>query len=92
MTDASMIFDPVARTVINARIPDTTRRIIISDLIGALAEHGWNTPDQSLERFLDDLPTVSAFADHDIHLADRRCCDLEFGPPARPVVINGRPA
>ncbi|HET6691724.1 MAG TPA: hypothetical protein VFG74_12755 [Miltoncostaeaceae bacterium] len=73
-SSANSIFDPVARALIDAGADDTTKRRVLGDLIGGLQDGDWDTEDESLEEFLDDPAVVAAFADRNVHLADRRCC------------------
>jgi hypothetical protein len=80
---ANAIFNPVARSLIDAGAPDETKRKVLGDLIGGLQEGDWDTEDESLEDFLDDPAIVQAFADRGVHLSDRRCCRAEHaGDPA----------
>jgi hypothetical protein len=66
-----------ARALIDAGVSDQTKRKVLGDLIGGLRDGDWDTEDESLEDFLDDPATVQAFADHNVHLDDRRCCRAE---------------
>lgn len=82
-SSANDIFNPVARTLREASVSDQTRRKVLGDLIGQLQHNDWDTEDESLEDFLDDPAIVAAFADHNVHLSDRRCCRAEHaGDPA----------
>jgi hypothetical protein len=76
-SSANQIFNPVARALRDADTDDTTKRKVLGDLIGGLQEGDWDTEDESLEEFLDDPAIVQAFADHGVHLSDRRCCRAE---------------
>jgi hypothetical protein len=87
---ANAIFDPVARSLIDAGVDDTTKRKVLGDLIGGLQEGDWDTEDESLEDFLDYPAIVSAFADHNVHLSDRRCCRRELGADPRQSLIRMR--
>lgn len=73
-SSANEIFNPVARALTEAGVSDQTKRKVLGDLIGGLQHGDWDTEDESLEEFLDDPAIVQAFADHDVHLSDRRCC------------------
>jgi hypothetical protein len=73
-SSANRIFNPVARALQDANVPDETRRTVLGDLIGGLQNGDWDTEDESLEDFLDDPAIVAAFADHGVHLSDGRCC------------------
>jgi hypothetical protein len=76
-SSANEIFNPVARSLIDAGADDTTKRKVLGDLIDRLQDGDWDTEDESLEDFLDDPAIVQAFADHNVHLSDRRCCRAE---------------
>jgi hypothetical protein len=89
-SSANSIFDPVARALIEAGADDTTKRKVLGDLIGGLQDGDWDTEDESLEGFLHDPAIVSAFADHDVHLSDRRCCRRELGADPRQSLIRMR--
>ena len=80
---ANQIFNPVARALIEAGSSNQTKRTVLGKLISQLQDGDWDTEDESLEDFLDDPAVVQAFADHDVHLSDRRCCRAEHaGDPA----------
>ncbi|MFE2965539.1 hypothetical protein ACFXKC_18035 [Streptomyces sp. NPDC059340] len=87
---ANQIFNPVARSLIDAGAPDETKRKVLGDLIGGLQEGDWDTEDESLEDFLDDPAIVQAFADRDVHLSDRRCCRRELGIGPREALLRMR--
>ncbi|MFE2967546.1 hypothetical protein ACFXKC_28510 [Streptomyces sp. NPDC059340] len=87
---ANAVFNPVARSLIEAGVDDTTKRKVLGDLIGGLQEGDWDTEDESLEDFLDDPAIVQAFADHDVHLSDRRCCRRELGIGPREALLRMR--
>jgi hypothetical protein len=89
-SSANQIFNPVARALIDTGVPDETKRKVLGDLIGGLQDGDWDTEDESLEDFLDDPAIVSAFADHNVHLSDRRCCAREIGADVRQVIIGMR--
>ncbi|MBA4865953.1 hypothetical protein H1V43_32335 [Streptomyces sp. PSKA54] len=76
-SSANQIFNPVARALREAGVSDQTKRKVLGDLISGLQDGDWDTEDESLEDFLDDPAIVQAFADHDVHLSDRRCCRAE---------------
>ncbi|MET8694755.1 hypothetical protein ABZV65_19680 [Streptomyces bauhiniae] len=73
-SSANRIFDPVARALQEASVDDPTKRKVLGDLIRGLQEGDWDTEEESLEDFLDDLAIVAAFADHGVHTQDARCC------------------
>jgi hypothetical protein len=86
-SSANEIFNPVARALIDTGADDTTKRKVLGSLIGGLQDGDWDTEDESLEDFLDDPAIVAAFADHDVHLSDRRCCRAEHaGDPAADLI------
>lgn len=89
-SSANEIFNPVARSLQEAGVSDETKRKVLGDLIGGLQDGDWDTEDESLEDFLDDPAIVAAFADHNVHLSDRRCCARELGADARAVLIGMR--
>ncbi|MGW1497544.1 hypothetical protein ACWCQW_02950 [Streptomyces mirabilis] len=89
-SSANAIFNPVARSLIDAGAPDETKRKVLGDLIGGLQDGDWDTEDESLEDFLDDPAIVQAFADHDVHLSDRRCCRRELGIGPREALLRMR--
>jgi hypothetical protein len=74
---ANQIFDPVARSLIDAGVSDDTKLVVLGGLIRQLQDNDWDTEDESLEDFLDDPAVVQAFADRDVHLSDKRCCRAE---------------
>lgn len=65
------IFDPVARALINAGTAEAEREEVLAGLIPALQAEDWDTEQDSLDRFLNDPPTVRAFARHGITAEDR---------------------
>jgi hypothetical protein len=73
-SSANQIFNPVARSLQEAGVPDQTKRKVLGDLIGGLQDGDWDTEDESLEDFLDDPAIVAAFHDHNVHTQDERCC------------------
>lgn len=87
---ANAIFDPVARALIAAHASDEVKRKVLGDLIGGLQEGDWDTEDESLEEFLHDPAIVQAFADHNVHLSDRRCCRAEHANDPRQALIAMR--
>lgn len=89
-SSANSIFDPVARSLQDAGVPDATKRKVLGDLISGLQGGDWDTEDESLELFLDDPAIVSAFADSGVHLSDRRCCARELDADVRQVLIGMR--
>ncbi|NJP73385.1 hypothetical protein HCJ99_21390 [Streptomyces sp. C1-2] len=84
---ANRIFDPVAKALIETGADDNTKRKALGDLISELQDGDWDTEDESLEDFLNDPAIVSAFADRDVHLPDRRCCARELGVGPREALI-----
>jgi hypothetical protein len=76
-SSANEIFNPVARSLIDTGADDAAKRKVLGDLIERLQDGDWDTEDESLEDFLDDPAIVQAFADHNVHLSDRRCCRAE---------------
>lgn len=90
-SSANAIFDPVARALQDASTADDDKRKTLGDLITGLQGNDWDTEDESLEKFLDDPAIVSAFADHGVHLSDRRCCARELGVgPRRALLLMRR--
>jgi len=87
-SSANEIFNPVARSLQEVGVSDQTKRKVLGDLIGGLQDGDWDTEDESLEEFLDDQAIVSAFADHDVHLSDRRCCAREIDADLRRVIVD----
>ncbi|MFE2712272.1 hypothetical protein ACFXKI_09845 [Streptomyces mirabilis] len=87
---AHEIFNPVAKALQDTGADDTTKRKVLGDLIGNLQGNDWDTEDESLEDFLDDPAIVQAFADHDVHLSDRRCCRRELGIGPREALLRMR--
>jgi hypothetical protein len=87
-SSANQIFNPVARALIDAGADDTTKRKVLSNLIGGLQDGDWDTEDESLEDFLHDPAVVGAFADRNVHLPDRRCCRAEHASdPGRALLL-----
>lgn len=84
---ANRIFNPVAKALIETGADDNTKRKVLGDLISELQDGDWDTEDESLEDFLNDPAIVSAFADRDVHLPDRRCCAQELGVGPREALI-----
>ncbi|CAM5590949.1 hypothetical protein [Streptomyces purpurascens] len=89
-SSANSIFNPVARALSEAGAPDDTKRKVLGDLIGGLQDGDWDTEDESLEDFLHDPAIVKAFADKDVHLADRRCCRAEHAGSPRAYLMTMR--
>lgn len=85
---ANAVFNPVAKALQDSGADDTTKQKVLSGLIGGLQEGGWDTEDESLEKFLDDPAIVQAFADRNVHLDDRRCCLREPGADAGALLIR----
>ncbi|MFC8463378.1 hypothetical protein [Streptomyces sp. NPDC057250] len=73
------IFDPVARALIDAGTDPQTREDVLADIIEALQNEDWDTQQDSLDLFLNDPPTVAAFARHGITHPDH-----ETAQPAPP--------
>lgn len=63
---ANEIFDPIARALIELHAPDEMKVQILSNLIAQLQEMDWDTEDESLEEFKDDLAIVEAFRQHEV--------------------------
>ncbi|MFD5663427.1 hypothetical protein ACFWIK_00760 [Streptomyces anthocyanicus] len=84
---ANRIFDPVAKALQKANADDDTKRTVLGVLIRELQEGDWDTEDESLEDFLNDPAIVSAFADRNVHLYDRRCCARELGVGPREALL-----
>jgi hypothetical protein len=82
-SSANDIFNPVARSLIDAGVSDSTKLVVLGGLIRQLQDNDWDTEDESLEDFLDDPAVIRAFADRGVHLSDKRCCRAEHaGDPA----------
>lgn len=62
------IFAPVASGLRRSAAPGEVKRAVCSELIGALLEEDWDTPEIELEQFQDDPDIVAAFAEHGITL------------------------
>ncbi|WP_372352663.1 hypothetical protein [Streptomyces sp. KL116D] len=86
-SSANSIFDPVAKALVETGADDDTKRKVLGDLIHELQDGDWDTEDESLEDFLDDPAIVSAFADRNVHLSDRRCCPRELNVTPRDALI-----
>jgi hypothetical protein len=71
-----LVFDPVAKKLIELRAPDDVRREVCSVLIAALQNRGWDTEGESLGEFAGDPAIVAAFRKNDIVQA----CANEDGP------------
>lgn len=67
----SKIFEPVARALINAGTSEEERETVLTEVIGALQAEDWDTEYDSLDEFLNDPPTVRAFARNGITVPDR---------------------
>ncbi|MEW2351465.1 hypothetical protein AB0904_27830 [Streptomyces sp. NPDC006684] len=89
-SSANRIFNPIARALQDAHVPAESRRKILGDLIDGLQDGDWDTEDESLEDFLDDPAIVSAFADHGVHLSDRRCCRAALADDPRAQLLSMR--
>ncbi|SCD41086.1 hypothetical protein GA0115251_106932 [Streptomyces sp. TverLS-915] len=89
-SSANRIFDPIARALQDAHVPAESRRKILGDLIDGLQDGDWDTEDESLEGFLDDPAVVLAFADHGVHLSDRRCCRASLADDPRAQLLSMR--
>lgn len=55
------IFDPIARALVEEEASEDLKRRVLGDLIGALQEGDWDTEDESLKEFGDDLVIRSLF-------------------------------
>lgn len=64
------IFDSVAQGLIDANASAEIKRQVLGDLIDALQEEDWDTEDESLEAFKDDLVIVELFAEHGVRADD----------------------
>lgn len=62
------IFDPVARALVDHVADADVRQIVASRLIATLQAGDWDTEDESLDEFSDDLAIVAAFAENGVHL------------------------
>ncbi|WP_043256139.1 hypothetical protein [Streptomyces sp. Tu6071] len=89
-SSANRIFNPITRALQDAHVPDDSKRKILGDLIGGLQDGDWDTEDESLEDFLDDPAVVLAFADHGVHLGDRRCCRAALADDPRAQLLSMR--
>jgi hypothetical protein len=87
---ANQIFDPVARSLIDAGVSDDTKLVVLGGLIRQLQDNDWDTEDESLEDFLDDPAVVQAFADRDVHLSDRRCCRAQHAKDPKAALLAMR--
>jgi hypothetical protein len=67
---AGEIFDPVAKSLIDAEVSDEVIRRVLGRLIAQLQEGDWDTEDESLGEFRDKPAVVAAFADNGITLDD----------------------
>ena len=82
---AGLIFDPVAKALVELNAPDEMKIRVLGDLIGALQEGDWDTEGESLDEFQDDPAIVEAFRRHEVILHcgaednDGRWCELERG-------------
>ncbi|MFF0143568.1 hypothetical protein ACFYRN_45195 [Streptomyces sp. NPDC005227] len=85
---ANGVFDPVAKSLIDAGVDDTVKRTVLGGLIKGLQDGDWDTEDESLEDFLHDPAVVGAFADHGVHLSDRRCCLREPGADVGALLVR----
>lgn len=65
---AGYIFDPVARELQTAGVPDSVRYKVCKILIDTLQNGDWDTEEESLGEFQDDPVIVKAFLDNDIPL------------------------
>ncbi len=90
-SSANRIFNPVAHALITAGVDDETKRTVLGGLIKGLQSGDWDTEDESLEDFLDEPAIVAAFADHNVHLSDRRCCRMVPAADARAALMQLRP-
>lgn len=61
-----MIFDPVARAMVELDAPDVMKIRVLGDLIGVLQGEDWDTEDESLHEFRGDPAIVEAFRQHDV--------------------------
>ncbi|MFC8885840.1 hypothetical protein ACFT54_09795 [Streptomyces cinereoruber] len=62
----SKIFNPVARALIDAGVPEDKQEQVLGDLIETLQNEDWDTEQDSLDNFLDQPGVVRAFARHGI--------------------------
>ena len=63
------VFDPVASALINSRATDTVKTEVLSELIAALQNRGWDTEEESLGDFQDDPAIVEAFRRNGVIIA-----------------------
>ena len=87
---ANRIFDPVAKALIDTGAAHDATRKVLSELISELRDGDWDTCDESLEDFLDDPAIIAAFADHNVHLSDRRCCRAALKDDPRALLLAMR--
>lgn len=73
----STIFDPVARSVIEAGVSDDAKRTILGKLIEKLREGDWDTEDESLEEFTRDPVIVALFREYGVTMD----CNAGEGTP-----------
>lgn len=87
---ANLIFDPVAKALIELKAPDELKTKVLGDLIGALQEGDWDTEDESLDEFEDDPAIVEAFRQHNVIIhcgaesEDGEVCEQERGHDSDP--------
>lgn len=63
---AGEIFNPVAQSLIDCGADEQTKRKVLGPLIGKLQDGDWDTEDESLERFGDDLVIRALFYGHGV--------------------------
>lgn len=73
------IFDPVAQALIDAAAADKLKRDVLTKLIDALCNEGWDTEDESFDRFRHDPAIVQAFYLNDRANALGNYCDGRIG-------------
>jgi hypothetical protein len=83
---AGEIFNPVAQALIDTNAPDDTKTRVLGDLIKQLQSGGWDTEDESLERFTHDPAVVEAFRRNGVYVhcdaydqSNDLDCNLETG-------------
>ncbi|MFD4934471.1 hypothetical protein [Streptomyces virginiae] len=67
---AGNIFDPVARALVDAGVPEEQQEEVLTQVIRTLQEQDWDTEYDSLQDFRDKPGVVKAFANCGIHWDD----------------------
>lgn len=63
---AGEIFNPVAQALIDLGADANTKRHVLGTLISKLQDDDWDTEDESLQQFRDDLVIVALFYEHGV--------------------------